>query len=243
MLEVKNLSMHYGQGSESMAALKNINFIVEDGGCVSVVGSSGCGKTTLLNIISGILSPTSGEVIYNGSPITGKNDDIAVVFQNYGLFPWKTVKKNILLPLQLKHMKERYSRADQVMEDLGLAQHSNQYPSQLSGGQKQRVAIARALLCDPKLILLDEPFSALDPMMREALSANLRQYFIEKKMTAVIVTHSVKEAVFFGDQILVFSSEGGEITSLMRNQAVGMTENDQVKKMQRCVRSAMAGGM
>lgn len=243
MLEVKNISMNYSQGSESVIALKDINFRIEDGGCVSVVGSSGCGKTTLLNVISGILSPTSGEVIYNGSPISGKNDDIAVVFQNYGLFPWKTVRKNILLPLQLKHQKESYARADRVMEELGLTQVRNHYPSQLSGGQKQRVAIARALLCNPKLILLDEPFSALDPMMREELSTNMRRYFKRKKMTAVIVTHSVREAVFFGDQILVFSSEGGEITSVMKNQAAGMIGTDQVMEMQQCVRKAMAGGM
>lgn len=242
MLEIKKVGMSYHKSGKESFVLKNVNFTMEEGECMSVVGSSGCGKTTLLNIISGILEPTEGEVLFEGKSVKEASGDIAVVFQNYGLFPWKTVRKNVLLPLKLKHQRNLYPVGDEIISKLGLENVKNRYPSELSGGQKQRVAIGRALLSFPKLILLDEPFSALDPMMRASLCRDMRSYFKKKKMMAVIVTHSVKEAVYFGDKILVLSSEGDFLTQIIRNKTVGSIGTPEVKDMQNKIQSVMAGG-
>lgn len=242
VLEIKNISMNYHKNKEDDFILKDINFTLEEGECVAIVGSSGCGKTTLLNIISGILEPTEGEVLFEGKSVKEANEDIAVVFQGYGLFPWKTVRKNVLLPLRLKHQKDMYEVGDKMISKLGLDHVKNRYPSQLSGGQKQRVAIARALLSYSKIILMDEPFSALDPMMRDKLCADMRKYFKLKNMMAIIVTHSVKEAVYFGDKILVLSSEGDLLSQTIKNKSVGSIDTDEVKDMQHRVQRAMGGG-
>lgn len=242
MLEIKNVSMNYRNGKTDDFVLKNINFTLEEGECVAVVGSSGCGKTTLLHIICGILDPTEGEVLLKGKSVKKEHDDIAVVFQDYGLFPWKTVRKNVLLPLQLKHQKDMYPIGDEIISKLGLSHVKNRYPSQLSGGQKQRVAIARALLSNPKLILMDEPFSALDPVMRNKLCTDMRGYFKRKNIMSVIVTHSVKEAVYLGDKILVLSSEDDLLTQTIQNKSVGSADMGQIKEMQHRVQRAMVGG-
>ena len=241
MLKLQNISMNYGNSKNFV--LKNLNLEFEEGNCLAIVGSSGCGKTTLLNIIAGILEPTEGEVFFGSRNIREVKEDVAVVFQNYGLFPWKTVKKNILLPLQLKHEKEDYYLADEIMEELGLQEVRNHYPSQLSGGQKQRVALARALMSKPRLILLDEPFSAIDPIMREKLYKKLRGYFKEKGMMVVLVTHSVKEAAYFGDKILVFNSDENTFCRTLNNNYTGMVGTSEVKSIQNEIKKAMVGGI
>lgn len=242
MLEMKKVGMSYRKNTEDNFVVRNINFTLEEGECMAIVGSSGCGKTTLLNIISGILEPTEGEVLFGGKAVKEASEEIAVVFQNYGLFPWKTVRKNVLLPLKFKHQKELYKIGDEIILKLGLERVKNCYPSELSGGQKQRVAIGRALLSFPKLILLDEPFSALDPIMRARLCRDMRSYFKKKKMMAVIVTHSVKEAVYFGDKILVLSSEGEFLTQVIKNKSVGNIGTPEVRNMQNKIQSVMSGG-
>ena len=242
MLEIKNIGMSYGRNRQEDVVLKNINFTLEEGECVAVVGSSGCGKTTLLNIISGVLEPTEGEILFEGRCVRGVNDRIAVVFQDYGLFPWKTVRKNILLPLQLGHQKNRYQMADRIIEELGLSHVKNCYPSQLSGGQKQRAAIARALLSNPRLLLMDEPFSALDPLMRDRLCASMRNYCKERNMMSVIVTHNVKEAVYFGDKIVVLPEKKDVQIRTIFNRSVGRTDTEEGRNMQHRIQQVLAGG-
>ncbi|MCR5083397.1 MAG: ABC transporter ATP-binding protein [Parasporobacterium sp.] len=240
MLELKNISMKYGRSEEMI--LDNLNLKFEEGHCLAVVGSSGCGKTTLVNIIAGILDPVMGTVYFDGKNVKNIKDDISVVFQGYGLFPWKTVRKNIILPLLLKHDKENYHLADEIIEELALENVKNKFPSQLSGGQKQRVALARALMSKPKLMLMDEPFSAIDPIMREKLYIKLRRYFKEQNMMVVLVTHSVKEAVYFGDKILVLNSDEKRNNKIVNNNVVGMTGIPEVELLRNKVKSAMVGG-
>lgn len=241
MLKLQNISMNYGNSKNFV--LKNINLEFEGGNCLAIVGSSGCGKTTLLNIIAGILEPTEGEVYFGNRNIREAKGDVSVVFQNYGLFPWKTVRKNILLPLQLNHKKEDYCLADEIMEELGLQEVRNHYPSQLSGGQKQRVALARALMSKPRLVLLDEPFSAIDPIMREKLYKKLRGYFKEKGMLVVLVTHSVKEAAYFGDKILVLNSDENTGCRTLNNSFTGIVGAPGVESIQNEIKKAMLGGV
>jgi NitT/TauT family transport system ATP-binding protein len=239
MLELKNISKSYGK-NESMV-LKDLSLEFDEGNCLAIVGGSGCGKTTLISIIAGIIEPSEGEVFFNGKNIKNIRDDIAVVFQGYGLFPWKTVRKNVILPLQLKHEKSEYHLADKIIEELGLYEVRNSYPSQLSGGQKQRVALARALMAKPKLILLDEPFSAIDPILREQLCSKFRTYFKENDIMVVLVTHSVKEAAYFGDKILVLGNEDNT-GKILDNNLAGMMGTPEVRAIHNIIKKAMLGG-
>lgn len=241
MLEIKNISVNYKQGKGYINVLKDISLSVNKGECLSIVGVSGCGKTTLLNVIGGVIQPASGEVVFDGKPITQYKNDIAVVSQDYGLFPWETVRKNIMLPLKLKKEKDRDKRTNYMLEKLGLEHVKNSYPSQLSGGQKQRTAIARGLLSEPILILLDEPFTALDPMMREKLYLSLYSYFKQNNIMVIIVTHNIQEAVYFGDKILVLPSEDGQRPGLIENHTAGSMARDDGRKIQQDVRKAFLG--
>ena len=246
MLELRNVSVSFKQDHESFSALRNINLKVENGECLAVVGGSGCGKTTLLTIMAGLNRPTEGEVLYNDTELEGSNNDIAVVFQNYGLFPWKTVRENILLPLKLKHQKSRYREADDIIDRLGLEEHADKFPCQLSGGQKQRVAIGRALLTGCRMILMDEPFSALDPRSKDRIRENIRRLLEEKHMTSVIVTHNVKEAVLFGDRIAVFANEGKVIREVIGNEVereTGCEKTEEFQEMQSYLRERLTGGV
>ena len=204
MLKVSKVGMNYKGDTSGYYAIRNISFELEDGENLAIVGGSGCGKTTLLNIIGGLLEPTEGEVTFNGRKACD-SEDISIILQDYGLLLWKSVKENIRLPLRLSHQKDKFCLADQVIEKLELKHVASKYPGQLSGGQKQRTAIGRAILSSPKMILMDEPFSALDPMLRKKLNRELKAYFKEKKITVIIVTHSLEEALNWGERILVFN--------------------------------------
>ncbi len=226
MLELENIEMDYGQGKETFRALRNINLKVPTGECLAVVGKSGCGKTTLLNVMAGLIEPSRGIVRLEQREIHKPDPDIAVVFQQYGLFPWKTVRKNLALPLQLKHQRDRYGEVDEMLEKLELKEQADKYICQLSGGQRQRVAIGRALLCGKKVLLMDEPFSALDPLSREHLQESIKKLFREKQITSVVVTHSISEAIFLGDKIAVFSKKGKEISRVVDNPASGIADKN-----------------
>lgn len=232
MLELKNIGMSYEQGREMIPVLRNINLEIDTGECLAVVGSSGCGKTTLLNIMAGLKRPTKGTVLYEQKPVNKPIQDMAMVFQGYGLFPWKTVRENMLLPLVLRHEKKRYKEADYMLEQLQLSEQADKYPCQLSGGQRQRVAIGRALLGEKKVVLMDEPFSALDPVIRSRLQKNVRELFRQKGITSVIVTHSVEEAVLMGDKIAVFAGGGREIPEVMTNCFQCRREQEEFARMQ-----------
>ncbi len=226
MLELENVEKDYGQGNETFRVLRNINLKVPTGECLAIVGKSGCGKTTLLNIMAGLIEPSSGIVRLGRREIHKPNPDIAVVFQQYGLFPWKTVRKNLALPLQLKHQRNRYGEVDEMLEKLELTEQADKYICQLSGGQRQRVAIGRALLCGKKVLLMDEPFSALDPVSREQLQKSIKQLFQEKQITSVVVTHSISEAIFLGDKIAVFSKKEKEIRWVVDNPVSGNADKN-----------------
>ncbi|MBV8225399.1 MAG: ABC transporter ATP-binding protein, partial [Verrucomicrobia bacterium] len=209
-LAVENVSKRFltNRGGE-VHALDNVSFHVNIGGFVCLVGPSGCGKSTLLNIIAGLEKPDSGQVLTDGEPITEADRDRMVMFQESALFPWLDVMGNVLFGLKLKpglHAKERREEAEFYLELVGLENfiHANIY--QLSGGMKQRVALARALAPNPRVLLMDEPFAALDALTREQLYGDLQRIWQTHKKTILFVTHNVREAACLGNRVLLFSS-------------------------------------
>jgi len=198
-------------------ALDRVSLEVRDEEFTCFIGPSGCGKTTLLRIIAGLDTLTSGELALNGAPITGPDPKRGMVFQEYSLFPWRTVIDNIAFGLQLQGTKKKDARrmAEKYLELVGLEQFKNSYPYELSGGMRQRVAIARALANEPKVLLMDEPFGALDAQTRNTLQHELLEIWQKKHVTILFVTHSVDEAVFLADRIVVMTSRPGRIKEII----------------------------
>jgi NitT/TauT family transport system ATP-binding protein len=217
-ITVKNLSKLYPTRGTSVAALEAISFGVGEGELIAVVGPSGCGKSTLLKILSGILPPSSGEAFLGGTRIAGPRRDIGVVFQSPVLFPWRTVLDNVLLPVDVQGLgRARYTKvAMDLLALVGLQGFEQRYPWELSGGMQQRVAITRALVHDPGMLLMDEPFGALDAMTREHMNLELQRIWMEKKKTVVFITHSIPEAVFLADRVLVMTPRPGRIMDDLR---------------------------
>ncbi|WP_394428775.1 ABC transporter ATP-binding protein [Streptomyces sp. SGAir0957] len=211
MLEVKGLRKVYeGSGHRSAEALRDLTFRVPEGELVCVVGPSGCGKTTLLKCVAGLLRPTDGTVTLDGSPVTGPRPGLAVVFQEYGrsLFPWMRVAANVELPLRQRRTLSRTARRARVADALaavGLGDVGRAYPWELSGGMQQRVAIARALAYEPEILLMDEPFAAVDAQTRAELEDLVRGLWRGRGMTVLFVTHDIDEAVYLGERVLVLS--------------------------------------
>lgn len=212
ILELNNVSVSCKHGNERTTILRDINLKLKKGECLVVLGGSGCGKSTLLNTIAGLVETDSGEILHNYSQETKPR--ISMIFQNYGLFPWKTVKNNIILPLKIKGQKVDEEKLIEIARKLKIEQLLDKYPNQLSGGQKQRVAIGRAFLCDVDILLLDEPFSALDPVISVNLQHELRKNMKEKNISSVLVTHNIDEALFWGNRIAVFDAKGGRINRI-----------------------------
>ena len=210
MLEIKGLRKVYGSHGRQVEALRDITFAVEDGQFVCVVGPSGCGKTTLLRCIGGLLAPTAGEARVGGVPVTGPPDGLAVVFQEYGrsLFPWLKVHENVELPLKAKGLpaSERKALVGQALAEVGLGEARGAWPWQLSGGMQQRVAIARALAYQPRVLLMDEPFAAVDAQTRAELEDLVRSVWKHFGVTLLFVTHDIDEAVYLGQRVVVLSS-------------------------------------
>lgn len=212
----KNLNVTYTHNNEKFTALRDVDFTIEDGEFVCIVGHSGCGKSTLLRVLSGLLKPTGGTVTIDGREISGPGTDRTVVFQQYSLFPWMTARKNIIFGLEQakkgKTKKELEQIADYYLNKVGMSDAAHKYPFQLSGGMRQRVAIARALAIDAEIMLLDEPFGALDTKARASLQELLEELWQsgEKKKTIIFVTHDVDEAILLADRILFMKP--GEIT-------------------------------
>lgn len=202
---------------EATEALRDIHFAIEENEFVVVVGPSGCGKTTLLNIIAGLLSPSSGQVIFEASRIDSK-PHTSVVFQDFALFPWRTVLKNIVYGLEEQGLikEEQQKIAQRYIAMVGLQGFENKYPHQLSGGMKQRVAIARALANDPLLLLMDEPFSSLDAQTRILMQYELSRIWEETRKSFLYITHHIQEAVFLGDRVVVLSRRPGRILDIIR---------------------------
>jgi NitT/TauT family transport system ATP-binding protein len=207
------------QGASQTVALQDINLEIEQGEFISLIGPSGCGKSTLLRIIGDLISPTTGLVLVNGKPAPQArvDRDYGIVFQAPVLFDWRNVEKNVQLPLEImgKPPAERASRANQMLELVELTGFQKHYPYQLSGGMQQRVSIARALSFNPQLLLMDEPFGALDEITRERLNAELLAIWSRTKTTIVFVTHSIPEAVFLSTRVVVMSARPGRITQII----------------------------
>ena len=203
----KDVDYAYVDASETYLALENINLEIEDGEFLCLVGHSGCGKSTMLSLIAGLEKPTKGQILIDGKPVEGPGPDRSIVFQSYSLFPWQTALKNVMFAMQQTNKQldkvEIEMRAQKLLEQVGVADAAERYPSQLSGGMRQRVAIARALAIDAPTMLLDEPFGALDPMIRRRLQEMLLdQWEGACCKTAVFVTHDIDEALILADRIV-----------------------------------------
>lgn len=202
---------------ERIHALSNINLSVADGEFVTILGPSGCGKSTLLKVLAGLTPPSRGSVRVAGQAVSSPRRDIGIVFQNAILFPWRTILENVMLPAEVQGYpaKEARSRAIDLLKMVGLAGFENKYPAELSGGMQQRAAITRALVCDPSILLMDEPFGALDAMTREQMNLDLQRIWQESCKTIILITHSIPEAVFLGDRVVVMSPRPGRITEVI----------------------------
>jgi NitT/TauT family transport system ATP-binding protein len=215
IVEFRKVSVRFG----SFTAIHEISFSVHDnpnhGEFITIIGPSGCGKSTLLNLIAGFLKPSEGEVLVNGSPIVGPGRDRGMIFQQYSSFPHLTVLQNVMFGLEINKLRtghsERLKRAESILEQVELTAHMHKYPHQLSGGQQQRVAIARSLVMEPKILLMDEPFSALDEPTRLEMQELIVQLWHRIQPTILCVTHNVTEAVYLGERVWIFSHAPGQI--------------------------------
>lgn len=216
-LEVKDLTKIFNSPKGPVTALKEINFKAHRREFVCVIGASGCGKSTLIRILAGLESATSGSVLLNGDEVKGPGPDCGMVFQGYTLFPWLTVKRNIMFGLlEAGHGKAMAEeQAFQWIDLVGLSKFADSYPHQLSGGMKQRVAIARALANQPKILLMDEPFGALDPQTRGKMQSHLMEIWQNIDITVVFITHDLDEAIYLADRILVLRAHPGEVEELI----------------------------
>ncbi|WP_346864858.1 ABC transporter ATP-binding protein [Methanocalculus sp. MSAO_Arc2] len=201
---------------DPLVALEDISIEIERGEFLCILGPSGCGKTTLLRLVAGLDRPTSGEIIVEGKSVTGPDPRLAMIFQEYSLYPWRTVRGNIAFGLQMRGMsrEERDERVNHFIQLVGLEGFGDSYPYELSGGMRQRVAVARALATDPAVLLMDEPFGALDAQTRNRMQKELLLIWEKTKKTVIFVTHSVDEAVYIADRILVLSTRPGRVAGI-----------------------------
>ena len=243
-IEIKNIYFDYVGAKTTFGALEDINLNIKEGEFVCILGSSGCGKSTLLSILDGLNKPKKGEILIDGKKITGPGADRAVVFQNYSLFPFLTVRKNVLFGAKqsLKRRefsrKERLNKVNEYIEAVGLSADKDKYPYELSGGMQQRVAIARALALESDILLFDEPFSAIDPKLRLELQELISKLSKEHKKTVVFITHDIDEAILLADRVVVM--EPKHIKSVIdinlsyprvREDLVGKTEYERIHRL------------
>lgn len=223
MVEVKDLSVDYRQRQQVVPALREVSFDIPQGSTCALIGPSGCGKSTLLYVLSGLLGEFSGKVLVDKEPVAPLRRQTALILQDYGLLPWKKVFDNVGLGLEIRGIKgeQKQSAVKRVLAEMGLWELRDRYPSQLSGGQRQRIGIARALALEPDLLLMDEPFSSLDALTREKLQRQMLQIWQGKRMTIVLVTHSIEEAIFLGRQIIVLSGHPGRVLDIVDNPGAG----------------------
>jgi len=216
-LEVKGLSKEFETPHGTIIALKDISFQTHKREFVCVIGASGCGKSTLIRLLAGLETPTRGDVLLDGQVVRGPGPDRGMVFQGYTLFPWRTVKRNVMFGLEMANRGRMPAEEEamQWIELVGLTRFANSYPHQLSGGMKQRVAIARALANQPRILLMDEPFGALDAQTRAKMQAYLMEIWKNIDITILFITHDLDEAVYLADRILVLKAHPGEVQELI----------------------------
>ena len=226
MIQIKNLNVNYEAVGERYVALKNINLELAAGETCAIIGPSGCGKSTLLKVLAGIIKKYDGAVEINGQPITPSKQRIGFIPQNYGLLPWKNVAENICLGIKIKNKSSNddLEGLDFLIQQLGLAGLENRYPGELSGGQQQRVALARSFLLKPDLLLMDEPFSALDAMTREEIQNVFLHAWRKSSVSTVLVTHHVEEALYLGQKIVILSGIPGSISKVIDNSLFGIED-------------------
>ncbi|HEX3773534.1 MAG TPA: ABC transporter ATP-binding protein [Polyangiaceae bacterium] len=217
VLGIEHLGRVFEGGETPVVALSDVNFQVRQREFISVIGPSGCGKSTLIRIVAGLEEPSSGVVAVDGIPVTGPGADRGMVFQNYTLFPWLTVRKNVLFGPRMKGIRadKADKAADEWLKLVGLSDFAELYPAQLSGGMKQRVAIARALANDPRILLMDEPFGALDAQTRCSMQAHLLRIWSAADVTVLFITHDLEEAIYLSDRIVVLGARPGRILEII----------------------------
>jgi NitT/TauT family transport system ATP-binding protein len=217
LLEIKGLSKSFSVKGKTFEALREVNLSVGEKEFICILGPSGCGKTTLLRIMAGLERPTSGEVTLDGVPIEGPGPQRGMVFQEYSLFPWRTILDNVSFGLELQGVSkaERHEKARRYIQAVGLAGFENSFPHELSGGMKQRVAIVRALVNNPRALFMDEPFGALDAQTRNVMQSELLRIWQEQQKTVVFVTHSVDEAIYLADRVVIMSARPGQINKII----------------------------
>lgn len=216
LIQAKDITKVYETKDGLVESLKPLSFSIQSGEFVSVVGPSGCGKSTLLKMVAGLLPITSGELKIEGKPVDGPQKDVGIVFQSAVLLAWRTVIENIMLQAEMRNMpkEEATAKAMQLIDMAGLKGFEGKYPRQLSGGMQQRASICRALLHDPPLLLMDEPFGALDAMTREKMNLELQRIWLASKKTVLLITHSIPEAIFLSDRVIVMSERPGTIAAV-----------------------------
>lgn len=217
VIEVKGLKKVYPSKDAPIVALEQASFDIYEQEFVSLVGHSGCGKTTIMKIIAGLLDGTSGDVLMHGRPVQGPQENTGIVFQTPVLLQWRTVLDNVMLPVEILGLSktEYLPKAMELLELTGLVDFKDKYPRELSGGMQQRASISRALVHDPSLLLLDEPFGALDAMTRGEMNMELQNIWSEKKKTSLLITHSIPEAVFLADRVMVMTPRPGQIAEII----------------------------
>ena len=223
MIEIKNLSLTYKTKNQKFLAIDNINFSMVSDEIVAFIGPSGCGKSTLLYVLSGIIDKYGGSVLINGEKPDPKRQKIGLILQDYGLLPWKNVYQNATLGVDNKSVISGREHIDYILQALGLKKILKRYPNEISGGQRQRVAIARCFILKPDLLLMDEPFSALDAITREDMQELFLKVWQENKAPSFFITHSIEEAVYIGKKIVILSKSPAHVTRIIENPLFALT--------------------
>jgi len=239
MIELEHLVVEYGQGERATRAVDDVSFSVEPGASLALVGPSGCGKTSLLFAVAGLIRPTSGEILLDGTRIEGAQASMALILQNAGLLPWKTVWQNANLSLRL-HGEYPATTAQAVLAELGLAESRDRYPAELSEGMKRRVGIARALSTSPRVMLMDEPLASLDTLTKERIQDLFLRLWKRHRFTLILVTHDIEEAVFLGQRIAVLSDRPASVRRMLDNPNVGALDYRAKPEFQKTVLAVRA---